>query len=166
MGRLLIGWAEESIVPEKKVSLSGQFFERISEYVESEITVTAMAVEADGDQMIMVSADLTSIHGYIMDIAREKFAALVPDVDPRKLMIGATHTHTSHTLGNSRKTGLSTISTARSILEEFLPEGKSYETLVTPDSSVMTPTEATEFVTDKIALAAKRAWEKIGRAHV
>lgn len=35
----------------KKVSLAGQFFERISEYVESEITVTAMAVEASGEQM-------------------------------------------------------------------------------------------------------------------
>ena len=47
MSRLLIGWAEESIVPEKKASLAGQFFERISEYVESEITVTAMAVESE-----------------------------------------------------------------------------------------------------------------------
>ena len=51
MGRLLIGWAEESIVPDKKVSLSGQFFERISEYVESDISITAMAVEADGEQV-------------------------------------------------------------------------------------------------------------------
>ena len=41
---LLIGWAEESLVPEKKVSLAGQFFERISQYVESQISVTAMAV--------------------------------------------------------------------------------------------------------------------------
>ena len=40
MGKFLIGWAEESLVPDKKVSLSGQFFERISEYVESEITAT------------------------------------------------------------------------------------------------------------------------------
>ena len=61
MGRLLIGWAEESIVPDKKVSLEGQFFERISEYVESEISVTAMAVQADGDEMIMVSADVVSM---------------------------------------------------------------------------------------------------------
>ena len=45
MSKLLIGWAEESIVPEKKVSLQGQFYERISNYVESEISVTAMAVE-------------------------------------------------------------------------------------------------------------------------
>ena len=54
---ILIGWAEESLVPEKKVSLAGQFYERISEFVESEISVTAMAVEADGEEMIIVSCD-------------------------------------------------------------------------------------------------------------
>ena len=159
MSKLLIGWAEESIVPDKKVSLQGQFFERISQYVESEITVTAMAVEADGDQMILVSADLTSIPGYLLALAREKFAAYDLGVDPRKLMVGATHTHTSHTLANSRAADTDTFASARSILEEFFPEGKRYETLVTPDESVMNPKDATEFVTDKIALAAKRAWE-------
>ena len=159
MSKLLIGWAEESIVPDKKVSLQGQFFERISQYVESEITVTAMAVEADGDQMILVSADLTSIPGYLLVLAREKFAAYDLGVDPRKLMVGATHTHTSHTLANSRAADTDTFASARSILEEFFPEGKRYETLVTPDESVMNPKDATEFVTDKIALAAKRAWE-------
>ena len=66
MGKLLIGWAEESIVPEKKVSLAGQFFERISEYVESEITVTAMAVQADGDEMILVSADVIKVEEEIL----------------------------------------------------------------------------------------------------
>ena len=43
MSKLLIGYAEESLVPEKKISLAGQFYERISEYVESDITATAMA---------------------------------------------------------------------------------------------------------------------------
>ena len=60
MSKLLIGWAEESIVPDKKVNLFGQFFERISQYVESEITATAMAIESNGEQAIMVSADLIS----------------------------------------------------------------------------------------------------------
>ena len=31
MSKLLIGWAEESLVPEKKVSLAGQFYERVSD---------------------------------------------------------------------------------------------------------------------------------------
>ena len=56
MSKISIGWAENSIVPEnKKVSLAGQFYERISEYVESDITATAMAIEADGEQAIFVS---------------------------------------------------------------------------------------------------------------
>ena len=58
MNRIYIGWAEESIVPDKKVSLEGQFFERISEYVESEISATAMAVETEDDEMILVSVDM------------------------------------------------------------------------------------------------------------
>ena len=35
MNKLKIGWAEISITPEKKISLLGQFAERISQYVES-----------------------------------------------------------------------------------------------------------------------------------
>ena len=155
MEKLLIGWAEESIVPDKKVSLYGQFYERISEYVESEISVTAMAVEANGDQMIMVSADLTSFTAYFVGLVREKFAKICPEVDPRKLMVAATHTHTSHTLSRDKVYK----KTARDVLKDYLPEGKEYKALVTADDSVITPEEATEFVSDKIALAAKRAWE-------
>ena len=155
MEKLLIGWAEESIVPDKKVSLGGQFFERISQYVESEITVTAMAVEANGDQMIMVSADLTSVTAYFMELVRAKFTQICPEVDPRKLMVAATHTHTTHTLMRAPTTER----TAKNLLKEYLPEGKEYKSLVTADDSVITPEEATEFVVNKIALAAKRAWE-------
>ena len=40
MGKMLIGWAEESIIPEKKASLAGQFFERITDEVESPISLS------------------------------------------------------------------------------------------------------------------------------
>lgn len=158
---IYIGWAEESLVPEKKVSLAGQFYERISEYVESEITATAMAVESGGEQMILVSADIPSITDNQLDIAREKLKVLLPDFDTRKLIVAATHTHTSHKLGKTAGPkfpgrGVSSLE----VLKDFLPEGKIYEAKVDPDSSVITPDEAIEFVTDKIALAAKNAWEK------
>ena len=158
MSKLQIGWAEESIVPNKKVSLAGQFFERISEYVESEITVTAMAVEADGEEMILVSADIIKCEEWLLSLAREKFVLYDTGVDARKLMVAATHTHTSHVLCASKDETVSTMATTK-ILEEFLPSGKKYTKLVTPDDSVMTPEEAGEFVADKIALAAKNAWE-------
>ena len=158
MSRLLIGWAEESIVPDKKVSLAGQFFERISEYVESEITVTAMAVESDEEEMILVSADIIKCDEWLLALVRTKFKQYGVDMDARKLMVAATHTHTSHVI-RVENTSNSNVSSTTDILEEFLPEGKKYTKLVTPDDSVMTPEEAGEFVADRIALAAKKAWE-------
>ena len=163
MSKIKIGWAEESIVPEKNVSLAGQFFERISQYVESEITVTAMAVEADGDSMIMVSADVISVVDSSMELIREKFAALTNEVNPNKIIVNATHTHTSLKLGETAikksKNSMSSDVNSASILEEFLPEGKKYIPLVEADERLITPEEATEFVAEKVAIAAKRAWD-------
>ena len=126
-GKILIGWAEESIVPEKKGDLAGQFFERISEYVESEITVTAMAVESEGEQMILVSADVVSVNGHVLECAREKFAALTDEVDAKKLIVCATHTHTSMRLscGNSENTFK--VNKAAEILNEFFELYKDSE---------------------------------------
>ena len=165
MNKILIGWAEESIVPEKKVDLAGQFFERISEYVESDISVTAMAVEAEGEQMILMSADVATVNGYVLERAREKFATLTDEVDAKKLIVCATHTHTSMRLscGNSENTFK--VNKAAEILNEFLPKDKKYTKLVTVDETVITPDEATELVSDKIALAAKRAWDSRAEAY-
>ncbi|MBQ7036495.1 MAG: hypothetical protein IJN74_03280 [Clostridia bacterium] len=154
---ILIGWAEESLVPEKKVSLAGQFYERISEFVESEISVTAMAVEADGEEMIIVSCDTGEAKDSVVLAAREKFAEMNEEVDPEKIIICATHTHTSLEIGD-RGAQFAVSSTAR-ILEEFLPEGRKYIARVQTDETVLSPEEGFELLTDKIALAADRAWK-------
>ncbi len=158
MSKLLIGWAEETLVPkDKKISLAGQFYERISQFVESEITATAMAVESNGEQMILVSADLTSLPDYVIRCAREKFAELNTGVDPMKLIIAATHTHTSHTLSSPYKE-LDTMTSTQAILKEFMKGDQEYKALVTADDSVMDPREATIFVATQIAKAAAAAW--------
>ena len=156
--KLLMGWAEESLVPEKKVSLAGQFYERISEYVESEISVTALAVECGPEQLILASADLTGIPGGVLALAREKFSRLCPDVCPDKLVVAATHTHTSLKMANPDK-GIRGSWATIDILDEFLPEDKKYKALVTPDETVITPEEAAEFAAEKIAKACAKAWE-------
>jgi len=58
MSKLNFGWAEIDITPDKKISLAGQFAERISEYVEKPLTATALAIESDGDQVVLVSCGL------------------------------------------------------------------------------------------------------------
>ena len=161
MSKLLIGWAEESLVPEKKVSLYGQFYERISQFVESEITATAMAVESSGDCMILVSADLTDVPKFMMDLIRKNFRKLNSEIDPMKIIVSATHTHTSHTFadpsidGDEIGVGLE----ARGIINEFTGGGMEYEALVTAGDDIMTPVEAALFVAEKIAKAAAAAWE-------
>lgn len=152
MGKVLIGWAEESLVPGKKVSIPGQFYERISDHVETEITATAMAIEGDGQKAIIISCDLTSINCLLASKIREKFAILTDEIDPKYIIFGATHTHTS--VGYKGPKGF-----AVDILDEFLPEDKKYTKLVETDDSVIGPDEALEFLSDKISLAAKKAWD-------
>lgn len=165
MSKLRVGFAEQTLVPEKKVRLAGQFYERISQFVESEITATAMAVEADGEVMILVSADITSVPEFLLDLARKKFSELCDEVDPMKIIVAATHTHTSHTFGPLKNEGeekkskaKEMMSSARDILKEFMPSDKEYKPLVTADDSVITPEEATDFVSGAIAKACVDAW--------
>ena len=165
MSKLLIGWAEETLVPEKKLRLAGQFYERISQYVESEITATAMAVESNGEQMIIVSCDLTGIPDFLMDAVRANVAKMSAEIDPMKIIVAATHTHTSHTLGDpDPKKNKTPISTSREILKEFMKGDQEYKPLVTADDSVMDPADATVFVAAQIAKAAVTAWNNRSEA--
>lgn len=163
MSKLKIGFAEESILPGKKISLSGQFYERISDVIESPLTVTAMAIEADGEEAIIVSADIGETQPYLINLAREKYVALGGELDPKKVIIGATHTHSSHTFANpADNIG---VTPPFLIIQEYM-DGTFYESTAEPDSTVMTPIESTELVTDKIALAAVRAWAARKNAYV
>ena len=74
MAQVKIGWSEIDMTPEKgnKISLYGQFFERITDEVESPITVTAFALESDFDQMVMVSCDIVGIGYSTMQEVRER----------------------------------------------------------------------------------------------
>ena len=161
MEHLRIGWAEESLVPAKRVRLAGQFFERISDHVESPISVTAMAVEACGDALILASVDIVGVDRALLALIRKKFAELTGEVDPLKLVVSATHTHTSLEVRadadeEDRKNGI--FQNSVSVLEEFLPAGKLYTPKVTADDTVLGAKEGAVFVAEKVALAAKRAW--------
>lgn len=163
MGKIKIGWAEESLVPDKRVKLAGQFYERISAFVETPITATAMAIEADGEAIIMLSLDLTNVPEYFIELSREYFSRLVPELDPMKLTFTATHTHTSHTFADPN--GNNSTVTAASILSEFLPDGVEYKPLVSADDTVIDPRDATVFVAERAAKAGADAWNRRAYAY-
>ncbi len=154
--KIKIGWHEESITPDKRISMAGQFYERISEDVETPITVTAFALECGGEQMVICSCDMTHIKFGLQTRVREKLYGKT-DLPLEKIMLHATHTHTSH-MCSEYKSGEQM--TTLKVLNKYIPENMLYKPLVTEDESIMTPDEALEFISDKIAVAIIKAWEK------
>jgi hypothetical protein len=94
MSTLKIGWSEVNITPNKKVALDGQFAERISQYVEKPITVTAMAIDSGDDQAIMCSVDLLLAKRQVVQEVRERLAGNTLGIDPSKVTFSSIHTHT------------------------------------------------------------------------
>ncbi|QDV39040.1 hypothetical protein [Tautonia plasticadhaerens] len=138
---LRVGAATTSITPDRPVALSGQMTTRIAEQVESPVTATALAIEARQgdevvDQAILVSCDLVAIREGLVDRVRRRLGDRLPDFDPRKLILSATHTHTA----------------------PVLVEGQ-YDL---PEDGIIRPAEYVEFLVDRVAEAAATAWE--GRA--
>lgn len=162
MSRVYIGWAEESITPSKKVSLAGQFAERISQYVEKPLTVTAMAVECDGDQMIMISCDLTSVTRLLTDEVRKLVSDKNPEIDPSKIMMCAIHTHTAYATKGVRRSAELAGETKnyKDLIKESLLPGQKYieKANVSDNPEIQTKDEAFQLVSEQAAKAALKAW--------
>lgn len=135
---LTVGAASVSITPDEPVALSGQMHTRISKKVETPVTANALAVEAkDGQkvaaQAIFVSCDLVAIREGVLEAVRERLKDRIPDFDTSKIVLNATHTHTA----------------------PVMLEGR-YEI---PKEGVMQPSEYFDFLADRVADAASRAWK-------
>jgi len=154
MSNIKIGWGEVSLVPHgRKVNLSGQFYERITDKVETPIAVTALAIECGEDSVIFCSCDLVHAGEQVLAEARKKLSDT--DIPLDKIILSVIHTHTSLDFENcADSVGGSTLD----VLAKLLPDAK-YETLVSYNGDdLLAGKEAFDFVTDKIAEAVKLAW--------
>ena len=155
-GRLSFGWATESIVPNQPVAIGGQYHTRISGVVHDPITVTALAIETRDesgviDQAVWVSCDLVAIRRTTVDNVRKLISKAIPDLDPQKLIVSATHTHTAPALTDTEEQGA-----------DFHPydfvQSWAYRIPV-EQKGVMHPRDFLEFLERQIASAVTRAWE-------
>ena len=159
MGKINVGWSEVSITPDKKIALAGQFAERISEYVETPITATALVVEDGREQLIICSCDLISIGENLVAGVRELVSGITDEIDPDKIIISAIHTHTSHTYSRASSKNDNRNAKFRSMLDSFLPPEKQYRAKVSPKGDdFMDEDEALGFLTERIAEAVVKAW--------
>lgn len=157
---LNIGWAEIDITPDKNISLRGQFYERISQYVETPITVTAMALEADGDAMVICSCDLVAVEEALLRRVRSLLDGKT-DLPLDKIILHATHTHTSFRYAEPQdaEAGPDEQVPSLAVLRQFVSDDMLYAPTVTVDDSIMSEEAAFDFLAERIALAVKTAWE-------
>ncbi|MBQ7623929.1 MAG: hypothetical protein IJS65_01465 [Clostridia bacterium] len=163
MGKLLFGWAEISITPDKKISLAGQFAERISEYVEKPLTATALAIQSGNEQAVLCSADIVSVGYSLVDAVRERLKENGKGLDPGKVTISAIHTHTGPNYprgGQQLKYAGKTMS-PKGILSEMLPPGKKYveKVNVSDNKDIMAGQEMLDFLADRISEVILNAWD-------
>ena len=160
----MIGWAEIDITPAKKVSLAGQFAERISEYVEKPLTATALAVEGGGDQMVLCSTDLVGVSFNLVAAVRERLVGNDAGLDPGKVIITAIHTHTAPVYPRyQRQAGVAGASSdARTILESLLPPDKKYveSAPVSHNDDIATGEEVFDLLVERLTRVILDAWAK------
>lgn len=133
---LHVGTATTSITPDGPVALSGQMHTRVATEVESPVLANVLAIEArEGDTVtdhaVFVSCGLVAIRGGIREMVRAVVAEQIPDLDPRKVILSATHTHTAPVMLDDTYA---------------IPEG------------VMTPAAYREFFTKQVVAAIAEAW--------
>jgi len=97
---LLVGTATVDITPSEPVALDGQMHLRIAHEVETPVTANVIALEAikagkPTDAAVLVSCDLVRITDEVRQRIREAVTAEVDDLDARKIVLFATHTHTA-----------------------------------------------------------------------
>ena len=163
MSKLFIGWSEVNITPDKKVSLEGQFAERISEYVEKPLTATALAVKAGSEQMVLLSADLAVVSANLMDLIRERLAGNSMGLDPGKVMFSAIHTHTGpgypHKGYIEKTLGIS--QNSRALLKSMLPADRKYieSVQVSNKPEIATAQEVLDLLVERISACILDAWK-------
>lgn len=143
------------ITPEKgtKIGLAGQFFERITDVVESRITVTAFALESGNEKMVIASCDLVAVGTNLHEFVKEKVESVYPELKD-KVITNAIHTHTSYVYKRVGKNP----DDSTEVLKRMLPAGMEYKPLVSSEK-MLSPEIALQFLADKITEAICKAWE-------
>ncbi len=148
-GNFMIGWASVDITPDEPVLISGQSHARVSEGVMDPLAVTALAMESGSgsasERVVMVSCDISSFRDGLLagtlfnlrervrDIMLESF----PELEPEKLFINATHTHSGPYFDGTE-------------------DSKGFYGI---ELDVMPLYQYQEFLAESIVSAARQAWE-------
>ena len=130
---LKFGFASRDFTPPRPALIMGQMHTRIGREAKDPLTLTAWAIEGvEGNGSIVIACDLVGVPDALVANVRERLVQRLPDFQPERLVLTATHTHDSLVLGNG-----------------WYPH---------PGGDVMTAEECSAWVADRAVEAAVEAW--------
>ncbi|MBN2583642.1 MAG: hypothetical protein JXL80_11285 [Planctomycetes bacterium] len=138
---LHIGWAQADITPAETCQLCGQFYSRLSEGVLDPVTATALVLESPTDHVVFVSCDLVGVPDPFRDAVRAQLGD-VDGLDPTKVVLNATHTHTAPDV---RLPNWSSGTTSTTLGIDF-------------ECEVLSVEQYQAFASERIADAVRKAW--------
>jgi hypothetical protein len=138
---LQIGWAQADITPSETCLVCGQFHVRLSEEVLDPITATALVLESGDEQVVLVSCDLVGVPDPLRDAVRARLTG-AEGLDPKKVVLNGTHTHTAPDV---RLPAWSSGTTSTTAGVDF-------------DQEIMSVERYQDFAADRIAEAVCKAW--------
>jgi hypothetical protein len=168
MSNIKIGWSEISITPDKKVSLAGQFAERISQYVEKPLMATAMVIDSGDDCAILCSCDLVCVGWNLVLAVRQRLTELGAEFDVSKIILSAIHTHTGPGHNPGRRANIEhpeldgnvAFDVLRTMLESYLKPGQKYieKENISANSEIATAEEVFALLVDRLSKVIMDAW--------
>ncbi len=145
--QLKIGWSTISITPNKPISLHGQLYHRVSEYVHDPIYATALAIENGEEQCIIVSMDMAAVYLEHTERARSEVDG-INGIDAKKIVFSATHTHNSSQFMDDPH---------RDNFESYIGKDKVLKLELPED--LMSGADAKAFLHERIVTVILDAWE-------
>ncbi len=155
-GPLRIGWAAADITPEQSVVIRGSARARVSEGVSDPVTATALAIESvregkPAGMVVTVSCDLLVVADALRDRVREMVKQSLPEIDPKNVVLNATHTHTAPSPYTDPEMGKKLAGLGLEVPEAWSAWGI--------DLGAMPPSDYLEFAAKRIAKAVEQAWK-------
>ena len=153
---LRLGWASADITPDQPVVLTGFSSARVSTGVLDPITATVVVLDSaangkSAEKVVLISVDLIGISNDLRDRVREKVAKALPEIDPNKVVLNATHTHCAPETRTSPDMAAKLAKLGIEVPAEWSRWGI--------DLGVTSPLDYVEFAATRIAGAVEQAWK-------
>ena len=95
--KLFIGWSEADITPvtDKYISLSGQYYTRLTKEIHSRLKTVAVAFSSGSEHVLMASMDNVGIAEEFQDLVRREVVKREPAIKPECIFLNVIHTHSA-----------------------------------------------------------------------